>query len=418
MKKLILTILILSIFEGFTNAQFFVTGEYRPRAEFRNGYKSLSVTDQEDAYFISQRTRLNIIFNNEYLRTKLTLQDIRTWGSEPQLAVTDGLSSIHEAWGEILFNKEISLKIGRQEIIYDDQRIFGNVGWAQQARSHDIALFKIEKSFKLHLGLAWNQDKEQLNTNFYTVANYKSLQFVWFNKIFGRYSLSALVLNNGIENKVDNIRRINYSQTFGQRSVYITDKFTGTLNFYIQTGKDATHIDLFAYNARIDLDYKISDNMKAIAGYELLSGNDMVNPDASKNKSFTPLYGTNHKFNGWMDYFYVGNHANNVGLQDVFFGLSLNHKKWNIQLHNHIFMASAPVKNPITLTKASGYLGDEIDITAKYNFTKDINFSVGYSHMLQSESMTFVKGMGDKNATNNWAWCMISITPSFFNSSK
>jgi hypothetical protein len=41
-------------------------------------------------------------------------------------------------------------------------------------------------------------------------------------------------------------------------------------------------------------------------GFELLSGTDLQEPD--KNSAFTPWFGTNHRFNGHMDYFYVGNH--------------------------------------------------------------------------------------------------------------
>ncbi|MDZ7608893.1 MAG: hypothetical protein U5K79_25710 [Cyclobacteriaceae bacterium] len=33
----------------------------------------------------------------------------------------------------------------------------------------------------------------------------------------------------------------------------------------------------------------------------------------TNDKSFNPLYGTNHKFYGYMDYFYVGNSHGQVG---------------------------------------------------------------------------------------------------------
>jgi hypothetical protein len=51
------------------------------------------------------------------------------------------------------------------------------------------------------------------------------------------------------------------------------------------------------------------------AGYEYLSGNSYNKTD--KVYAFEPFYGTNHKFNGFMDYFYVGNHINSVGLHDA-----------------------------------------------------------------------------------------------------
>jgi hypothetical protein len=418
MKKA-LTLLALAILGTIgAYAQLTVSAEYRPRAEYRHGYKTLAATDQENAFFISQRTRLNIMFNTTKLKTKFSLQDIRTWGSQPQLVVADGLTSIHEAWGELLFTDAISLKVGRQEVIYDDHRIFGSVGWAQQARSHDLAILKYEKGFKLHLGLGWNQEKEQLNTNYYTVNNYKTIQYLWFNKKFGRYALSLLFLNNGREHITlgKSPRQINYSQTIGQRSVYKTDKFSAALNLYLQTGKDPADNDLSAFNTRIDLGYKINSKFGISGGYEYLSGNDMVDPD-SKNKAFTPLYGTNHKFNGWMDYFYVGNHANSVGLQDIFVALTYSVKNWKVQLHNHYFLSAAPIKDPVKLDEASSGLGNEIDMSVNYKFSEYVNISAGYSHMIASESMGFIK-TGDYEETNNWAWLMISIKPTLFKWSK
>jgi hypothetical protein len=41
MKKLILSILVASIFANVF-AQFSLTGEFRPRGEFRHGYKELA----------------------------------------------------------------------------------------------------------------------------------------------------------------------------------------------------------------------------------------------------------------------------------------------------------------------------------------------------------------------------------------
>jgi hypothetical protein len=49
-------------------------------------------------------------------------------------------------------------------------------------------------------------------------------------------------------------------------------------------------------------------------GYETLIGSDQI-PE-SKYNSFFLLNGTNHKFKGLMDLFYVGNQVNSVGLND------------------------------------------------------------------------------------------------------
>ena len=64
-------------------------------------------------------------YKNEGYIFKVTVQDVRTWGSQPQIVGTaaqqnnDGAYiSIHEAWGEALMSDKWSLKMGRQEINY------------------------------------------------------------------------------------------------------------------------------------------------------------------------------------------------------------------------------------------------------------------------------------------------------------
>lgn len=61
----------------------------------------------------------------------------------------------------------------------------------------------------------------------------------------------------------------------------------------------------------------------------------------------------------------------------------------------------------------SNTLGTEIDLVLGYKFSKDIQFHLGYSQMFATESMEVLKG-GDKDATNNWAWAMITVKPSLF----
>ena len=154
MKTIKYTLLfILGIFTTFQlSAQFSLSGEFRPRTEVSHGYKSLASEDQDASTFTAQRTRLNFLYKAQGINTKLVLQDVRTWGSQAQLVGNeDYATSIHEAWAEVFFSPEFSLKAGRQELIYDDHRIFGSVGWAHQARSHDVAIFKYEQDVKLHL---------------------------------------------------------------------------------------------------------------------------------------------------------------------------------------------------------------------------------------------------------------------------
>ena len=402
-------------------AQFTLSGEVRPRSEYRHGFKSLAATGQEAAFFTDQRTRLNFDFINENYTFKVVMQDVRTWGNTKQLVDNDGaFTTLHEAWAQIKLTGPLSMKFGRQEIILDDHRIFGSVAWAQQARSHDAAIFKIkEGAVALDLGLAYNQDQPRDTTNFYSLKNYKALQYLWFHyDIQESLGLSLLFLNNGIQSGDSAVHKTKYTQTFGTRLTYAANGFSANAAIYRQAGKMASGSKTVSAGLySLDAGYAVSENFKASLGYEYQSGNSQVSPDADKNMAFTPFYGTNHKFNGLMDYFYVGNHIGSVGLQDIYLSLDAKAGKFAANLTPHIFMSAAEVADPVSAAAMEDYLGTEIDFTFSYPLSAQVGLSGGYSHMLASDTMQALKG-GDRNESNNWAWLMITVKPTFFTTKK
>ncbi|MEH6763324.1 MAG: alginate export family protein [Aequorivita antarctica] len=410
------SILFVALFFGITNAysQFTIDAELRPRFEFRHGYKTLYPDNVDPATFVSQRTRLNFGYKTEKLHFYLSPQDIRVWGDVPQLNVADENGfSLHQAWAEVLLVPELFLKIGRQEIIYDDQRFFGNVGWAQQGRSHDAAIFKYETNYmKLHFGAAYNQDNEALTGNILTTNTYKSLQYVWLHKDWEKLSASFLFLNNGLQ-YIDELDEANndtrYSQTAGVHLKAKVNKFNFSSNLYYQFGKDVSNNDLSAYLLSLEANYSVMENLNLGLGGELQSGNDYGATDNKKNKAFNPLYGTNHKFNGFMDYFYVGNHINNVGLVDFYGNVKYSfNKKSNINLALHQFFAAAKIAN-----ETSKNLGFELDLVTSHKLSEFVNVQAGYSQFFAQEGIEIIKNNFDGNA-NNWAWVMLTIDPVLF----
>jgi len=410
LKKFLLIFLTLAAVQSF--AQVTISGELRPRTEYRKGYKTLTPNNVDAALFVSQRTRLNTEFISENYTFFVSIQDVRVWGDVKQLNTADknGLT-LHEAWGKVNFSPNFSVKLGRQEIIYDDHRIFGNVGWTQQARSHDAAIFKFgNENYKLDLGVAYNQDQEALFGNLYTVeGNYKAMQYAWFHKDWSSFNASFLLLNNGLQNiDADEIR---YSQTYGTHLKYkASDALNFSANAYLQSGKDVVDTDLSAYLVGLDLGYNVSEKFNLGLGFEIQSGND-YNSTGNKNKAFTPFYGTNHKFNGFMDYFYVGNHINSVGLVDIYakVGAKLGQKS-SIDAIVHSFSAQAEIGEGV-----DKQLGTEIDLVYSHKLNKDIAIGAGYSQMFASEGLEVIKNNSDGNI-NNWAWLMITIKPTLFSS--
>ncbi|MFZ6008966.1 MAG: alginate export family protein, partial [Bacteroidota bacterium] len=188
--------------------------EIRPRAELRHGFKDLIASNEKSAFFVEQRSRLNLLFQNEKFSTSIKLQDIRIWGETGQINKSDNLFSVHEAWAQYAFNKKLSVRVGRQELVYDDHRILGNLEWAAQARSHDVLkLIYFDSVWTLHAAVAYNQNSNipepaKLTDNFYTapggftqvgggLPNYKYMQMFWADRTWNRFYTSFLFLNTG-----------------------------------------------------------------------------------------------------------------------------------------------------------------------------------------------------------------------------
>ena len=413
-KKITLTAVFLVLcFTGETDAQFNLNGEFRPRSEYRHGFQSLMNPNENAAFFISQRTRINADFREDNYSFGFSLQDIRVWGEVPQLNRTDFNSSVHEAWAELRISDNSSIKAGRQEIIYDNSRIFGNVDWAQQGRSHDAAIIKLagEGGLLVNAGFAFNQESERNRGTFYNLNNYKTFQYIWINNKWQTIEASFLLLNNGMQHSPD---RTVFSQTTGARALYSPGSSSLSAAVYLQSGKDVFNRTLSAYYIALHYELPIDQTASLNAGFELLSGTnqaDMQNPAINRNNSFTPLYGTNHMFNGHMDYFYVGNHIDNVGLRDIYGGLTINPGKWSGGFRIHVFTSDALLNDPGSPGETMPrYLGTELDVFAGFSLYQAVTLRIGYSQMFASESMEVLKG-GSRNEISNWGWLMLILKP-------
>jgi hypothetical protein len=399
MKKHGILLYILAVTVQFANAQLSLDGEFRPRTEYRNGFGTLIPEAADAGFGISTRLRLNAGYAAESYKFYMSLQDVLVWGENMQLLPYDQNNSfaIFEAWGELALGSGFSTKLGRQIISYDDERIFGGLDWAQQGRNHDAALIQYRKEkFMLDLGLAFSQDYSNptgfvnSGTAYNTSGNfsYKTMQYLYAKQVWERLSGSVLFLNNGFQ-KFDTSVTPNVAdgtsnlQTLGTHLEYKQGRLGLAANAYIQTGKREGDIAVKgAYLLGLDVNYKATDKVGLGAGIELISGNDK---GAGETSAFFPLYGTNHKFNGFMDYFYVGNHANTVGLFDV-------HANANFTFSDtsSLLVKILNFRGEQALPSGEKSLGTEVDLVYTKKF-KGYSMVLGYSHMFAADGMYELK---------------------------
>ena len=427
------------------HAQFSASGQIRTRTELLHGQGTMLSKGNSPAFFTSQRTRLNAGYKGYRTQFYVSVQDVRIWGQDASSnnrvtnAAQNGLM-LHEAWGEISLldtnktkaRKELVLKIGRQELLYDDSRLLGNLDWLQQARRHDAVLLKYSNvGLTLNIGAAYNQNRELKTGTIYDgVPNgypagtngigtmYKSLQFAYLGKKIKQGTASFLILKDDFqrytlnETGVKTLKKGTWNRvTLGP---YLQTKLGKNWNLtasaYLQKGNDKDGASLNAYMYAIKGLYQANRFFSVGPGFDYTSG---TASGSTKNRSFDPLYGTPHKFWGQMDYFYTANGFGKGGLSDVFITSTAKiSDRLSIQADLHQFSSASQIRNTKD-EKLSANLGNELDIIATFNLTKSISFQAGYCTFISTSSLAQVKGVKDPQKMANWVYLMINIKPEF-----
>ncbi|MBV7530297.1 alginate export family protein [Chitinophaga sp. sic0106] len=431
MKKLFLSgasFVLSGLFLRPAYAQLSINAQLRTRSEFRDGQGAPLPANAKPAFFTSQRSRLSAGFNTYRLQLGLTVQDVRVWGQDASTinrtttADNNGFL-LHEAWAAVMLtdttvkNFTLSLKAGRQELVYDDSRLLGNLDWLQQGRRHDAVLLRYQSArWQLHFGAAFNQNKENGSGTIYNptppgnyAANtnggsmYKSLEFLHASRKTGAQTLSFLVLADQFSRShtdtVNNLPVKTWEAT-------TTSRITAGLYWNRQSKLLETTAAGY-FQAATNPSYLLSAQVlfKASSTFSVGPGVDYTSP------WFDPLYGTPHKFWGNMDYFYVASTFGRQGLQDYYLKSRWKPSaKWILNADLHQFFSAGTI---------AGYpknFGTEADITATYSLTRIISIEGGYSHYWSTNTLTSptVKNIANSSSNSNWAYLMLTVKPEIF----
>jgi hypothetical protein len=432
-----------------------------------------------------------------------SVQDVRVWGADAStINNADGARlMVHEAWGELVFSNKadssftnspvqyFGVRIGRQEIAYDDQRLLGSLDWLQQGRRHDAIVFKLlNKGWQADLGAAFNQNTDAFNYNgtYYTPDNipayvkdskgnlapvpagyiplvnatgfsartgspslvaapgtnganqdYKAMQYGYGAKSWGQTRLSGLFFVDEFgKYKLDSTKNIAGSDTgyiygrhFNQPGVnarvttglLLTTALDGHANTlrlqagaWYQGGHDRDGLDLSAYMTTLSVTYA-SGKIAGTLGWDYMSGNNAFSASTT-DRRFDPLYGTPHKFCGYMDYFYAGTGSATGGLSNPYLKgkYTSRNSRLILELCYHYFGLADDQKDNKG-NKVSRDLGSEVDGIADYRLNKFTTLEAGLCGLWATHSMEYAKGITPNTARLNatWAYLQIDIKPDF-----
>ena len=382
---------------------------------------SEDVVVENQANFLQGRTRLVVGYDRSWLEAKAVIQNSAVWGTKNNLSL-----SLYEGWVKMTAPFGLFGQVGRIALAYDDERIIGPNDWAMAALSHDVLRVGYEgHGHKVHALLAYNQNAENVNTGtFYEngAQSYKTMHTFWYHYDLPHVPLGAslLFMNIGTQaGQKGEDAHTEYQQLLGAYVKYNPKYLTLEGSYYRQMGRNELGAKLDAWMASAKAVVKPSDRYGFELGFDYLSGDDYVAVPApgamglplhSTFKGFSPVYGSHHKFYGIMDYFYESASVQGFtpGLQNAYAGVRfIPVKNLSCRVAYHYMSVATKLEG---LDKT---LGHDIELEAKYSFTKDISLSAGFTYMRGTETMDRLKQFnGSKDV--RWGWFSLVVSPNLF----
>ncbi len=413
---------------------FKVDLDFRTRTEYRNGFRDLPTDTAVGALFTNQRSRVGFTYEQvNKFKFHTSIQDVRVWGSLDSRALT-GNVQLFEAYVEPYITTTWSVKIGKQKLAFDNQRLFAENDWRTNPGTHDAVNFRYN-SIKLtsDFVLAFNQTTERnFGTDFTPVGfiNYKTLAVSYLKyKLIDTWTLSLINAADGYQD-VKIKEKIHQRFTDGGRVEFEYKGFYATIAAYSQTGVNAQGTNLRAWYYQPEVRYVIPNSLTVRLGQEVFSGNNGLVKSGS-DYSFNSLYGANHRFNGSLEYF-TSKPADlgGAGLVNPYLFIIKNvGKKWELRADFHLFYSQNNLvykdkdanKKTINVI-ADKYLGAENDWLLTYKPNASTKIDIGYSFGNPTQSMEIIRSLdaakkvGSSTLTPNWFYVSLSFKPQLFKS--
>lgn len=393
--------------------EFILKLEIRPRAEFKNNYRSSANGNYDPEFFITQRNRLEISYRYKNTLFHMSPQEIHRWNMAGELSSIGNINAF-ELYLEQHLSKHLSFRLGRQGILLDNGRLFSDAPWAQQGRSHEgFRLFYKSNNFNSDITLATTRAySDQYDPSFSPVAShsYKLLVVHHFNVILNnQFSATALNYIDFFENPMVG-QEDYYSMTNGGRINYQHTFFHLTFSGSFQWGKNSEAKSIRAYYLQPEVKTAIKKTTFRL-GAEILSGQNSMQ-SGNQTNTFEINYGVAWRFMGNMNFF--TRFPRDVGgsglMAPYFFIIQELNKNLTIRADGHLFYTQHGMVDPVRGI-AGRYLGFENDWRVDYQHSQNISIRFGISYLAASPNMEWLRRTESNGGLPLWSYFMISVNP-------
>ncbi len=399
--------------EGDDGTQLGVKADMRWRGELdgRDFDKDIN-----PSAFSVLRARFGAYVKSGDVKGFIQLQYPHQLGWDASTLNPDVAADVHQAYLKVhgFFTDPLTLKVGRMEMSYGDERLIGAVGWSNVGRVFDGVLLRYDtekysvdgfytKQVERYSSAAYTDDQDD---NFFGVwAKYKPLKL----NLFALQNTAAAMNSNGdyATNSTLTTVGLHYMNMYESGFGAILDGAyqMGTTTTF---GPPSVDTDVAAWMLVVGAWYKFDMAMEpgVGVGVDWVSGDDPDTPD--KWEAFNNLYYTSHRWRGSMDLFTA---SNPEGLRDVELSVMLKPtEKRKVWLSFHNFSTSQEYASLVDGSKTTA-VGNEIDLESYCQMKEDLGFQMGIGYFMPAEDY-----MGTDPENGLWGYVQLQAKMHAFGS--
>jgi Alginate export len=425
-----------------------IGGQFRLRYEVKDGAGSFpsrdfikSGQDNENDYFLF-REKLHLGWQPEkWLKLYVEGRGSQVSSDDRDPSPDQDTWDLQQAYVELGNSKlfPLSLKLGRQELTYGDQRYIGISDWSNTGRSFDAAKLRYSFSENTWIDVFTGRVVIPYDDHLNRSNDYDQFSGVYAStqELLKGAETQLFFLARNVDEKSPNATDTGVGgptqrdvYTYGLRIKSLPDAYDGWDYAFESAGQfgdikgttsESQKLKAYAINTGIGYTFSdVSSKPRLGIGYDYASGDS--NSKDGTQETFEPLFGTNHSFYGLADLIGLRN------LSSPHISLSAKPTKnltlsteyllfWLANTHDSFYPESGSArkgngygKNP----DYSSYVGSEIDFLAKYAITPWSELQVGYAHFFASDYIEqSVDSAPANNGTRDADWFYTSVTINF-----
>jgi hypothetical protein len=433
--------------ESPTFSEWDIGGQFRFRYEVRDDAGSFPSNDfirqgvdNSNDYFLF-REKLHIGWQPEnWLKLYVEGRGSQVGSDERDPSPDQDTVDLQQAYVELgnAKNFPLTLKLGRQEMTYGDQRFIGISDWSNTGRTFDAVKLRYNISEKSWVDLFVSRVVIPVDDQFNESNDYDNFSGIYASsqELLRGIEAQAFFLARNVGDQSPNAVSTGLGgpserdvYTYGVRLKSLPDAFHGWDFAFEGAGQFGNVVtagvrrDLQAYALTGSAGYtfdNVTSKPRIGVGYDYASGDS--NPNDGTQGTFDLLFGTNHGFYGLADLIGLRN------LSSPRISLSAKPAKnltvtadyllyWLANTNDSFYPETGSGrsgngygKNP----KFGSYVGSEIDLVAKYAITPWSEFHLGYAHFFAGD---YIKDSVDSVPANGGVtdadWFYTQITVNF-----